>query len=283
MELVSTRPVAIARAESVLAGLLAAVSSLVVVAFAPPGGDAPAHLYRTELLHHGIALWDNLWFAGHYPLASYSLVYYLPTLLVGNVPVAAAAAVAAAALFAAIAHTEWGDAARWPVRVFAVLAVGPLFAGTYSYALGLAFALATLRLLQVGRPRVALLTAALALASSPLAFAFLLLALAAVALARRRVPVGLAAGLAALVAAELAILALFPSEGRYPFSRLSLVAVLVTCALGGALAARAPGGRLLAAFFAVWALVCLAAFAVPTPLGDNLTRLRELVLPLVLL
>ena len=50
MELVSTRPLAIARAETVLAGLLAALSSLAVIAFAPPGGDTPAHLYRTDLL-----------------------------------------------------------------------------------------------------------------------------------------------------------------------------------------------------------------------------------------
>jgi hypothetical protein len=283
MELVSTRPLAIARAETVLAGGLAAVSSLLVLGLAPPGGDTPAHLYRTDLLRHGVTLWDNLWFAGHYPLASYSLLYYLPAALVGNAAVVAAAAIASAALFAVIAYAEWGDAARWPVRVFAVLAAGPLFTGTYSYALGLAAALAALRLLQVDRPRLALLAAAVTLATSPLAFAFLLLALAAAALARRRLRPAFAAGLAALAAVQLAVLALFPSDGRYPFSRLSLLAVVLTCALGGALAARAPGGRVLAAFFAVWGLVCLAAYAIPTPLGDNLTRLRELVIPLVLL
>ena len=141
MELVSTRPLAIARAETVLAGLLAALSSLAVIAFAPPGGDTPAHLYRTDLLEHGVTLWDNLWFAGHFPLASYSLLYYLPAALVGNAAVVAGAAIAGAALFAAVAHAEWGDAARWPARIFAVLAAGPLFTGTYSYALGLAAAL----------------------------------------------------------------------------------------------------------------------------------------------
>src|SRR5918994_4068332 len=187
MELVSTRPLALTRADVVLPGLLAALSALAVVGLAPPGGDAPAHLYRTELAHNGVPLWDNLWFAGHFPFASYSLLYYLPAALVGNVPLVVAAAVAAAALFAALAANEWGPAARWPARLFGVLAAGPLFTGTYSYALGLALALATLRLLQLDRRKLAVAAAALTLAASPLAFAFLLLALAAATIARRRV------------------------------------------------------------------------------------------------
>jgi hypothetical protein len=283
MELVSTRPLALARADVVLPGLLGALASLAIVGLAPPGGDTAAHLYRTELVRDGAALWDNLWFAGHYPLASYSLLYYLPAALVGNVPLVVGAVVASAALFAALAHAEWGDAARWPARVFALLAAGPLFTGTYSYALGLAAALAALRLLQLGRPWLCVGCAGLALGCSPLAFAFLCLALAAVALARRRLDLRVGAGLGALAAAQLLVLVVFPSEGRYPFSPLSLAAALATSVLAAALAARAPGGRLLAAFFVLWALVCATAFVVSSPFGDNLTRLRAVVLPLVLL
>jgi hypothetical protein len=54
-------------------------------------------------------------------------------------------------------------------------------------------------------------------------------------------------------------------------------------ALATPLALRAPAARPLAAFFALWALVCLTAFVVPSPFGDNLTRLRGILLPLVLL
>lgn len=283
MELVSTRPLALARADVVLPGLLAALASLAVVGLAPPGGDTAAHLYRTELVRDGAAFWDNLWFAGHYPLASYSLLYYLPAALVGNVPLVVAAVVASAALFAALVHGEWGEAGRWPARVFAILAAGPLFTGTYSYALGVAAALAALRLLQLGRPWLGVGCAGLALGFSPLAFGFLCLALAAVAVGRRQLDVRVAAGLAALAAAQVLVLALFPSDGRYPFSPLSLAAALSTAILAAALAARAPGGRPLAAFFVLWALVCAAAFLVPSPFGDNLTRLRSVVLPLVLL
>ncbi len=54
------------------------VAAVFILAIGPQPGDAPAHLYRTFLVEHGIVLWDNLWYAGQYPLASYSLLYYFP-------------------------------------------------------------------------------------------------------------------------------------------------------------------------------------------------------------
>jgi hypothetical protein len=286
MEAVVARTAAGARREALLATALAAATAAAVAAFAPPGGDSAAHLYRTELLREGVALWDNLWYGGQYPLASYSLLYYLPAAVFGNVLVVAAAVVASAALFASIARREWGDAARWPARAFAVLAAGPLFAGTYSYAVGLAAALAALRLLQSHRPVLALLAAAACLGCSPLAFAFLVVALVAVIAAQRSLSTRvapIAAGLIVLAAVQAAVIALFPSEGRYPFSPLSLAALLGVTSLGAALAFRSERGRLLGAFFVAWAVVGVVAFVVPSPFGDNLTRLRGVVFPLVLL
>ena len=274
------------RAEALRAGLVAAAAAVAVATLSPPGGDSAAHLYRTMLVEKGVHVWDNLWYGGQYPLASYSLLYYLPAAVVGNVPLVVGAVVVSSVLFASIAVHEWGDAARWPARLFAVLAAGPLFTGTYSYAVALAFALGTLRLLQVGRPVLAVASAALALGFSPLAFAFLCVALAAVAAARRRVDrrILVVGGSLTLVAAlQLLALALFPSEGRYPFSPVSLAGVLTVSVLGGALASRAERSGAIAPFFVLWALVNLAAFAVPSPFGDNLARLRALVLPVVLL
>ncbi len=54
-------------------------------------------------------------------------------------------------LFASIVEREWGAAGVWPARAFAVLAAGPIFVGTYSYALGLCAGLGALRLLQSDR------------------------------------------------------------------------------------------------------------------------------------
>ncbi|MDQ4029741.1 MAG: hypothetical protein M3168_01735 [Actinomycetota bacterium] len=269
--------------EVVRAAFLAAAAALLVVAFAPPGGDSAAHLYRTLLVRDGFELWDNLWFGGHYQLASYSLLYYVPAAFVGNTAVVVVAVVASAALFAAIATHEWGRDARWAARAFGVLAAGPLFTGTYTYAAGLAAALACLRLLQLRRPWLAVAAAGFTLGFSALAFAFLSVALAAVAAARRRISRRVALGLALIVAAQLALLALFPSDGRYPFSPLSLFACVTVGALGAAVASRSERGRVLVPFFVLWALVNVAAFTIPSPFGDNLTRLRAVVFPLVLL
>ena len=286
MESVAPRPLALARAEVLLAALVAACASLGVAVFAPPGGDAAAHLYRTLLLREGVWVWDNLWYGGHYPFASYSALYYVPAAIVGNVPLVVAGAIVSAALFSAIAHEQWGEAARWPARVFAVAAAIPLFTGTYSYALGMTAALGALRLLQLDRPLLAVGAAALALGFSPLAFAFLLLALGAVALARacvERATIVVAAGVTALLAVQAGVLLVFPSDGRYPYSTLSLAGVLAVSGLAVALAVRAEGARVLAAFFALWAAANVVAFLVPSPFGDNLARLRFVVFPLVLL
>src|SRR5262245_3615218 len=115
-----------ARSEILTAAGLAALSALLVAPLAPPGGDAAAPLSRTQLLRHGGALWDTLWFAGHYPLASYGPLSYVLSAIVGNVPLVVAATIASAALFASITTRRWGDAAQWPARSFGVLVAGPL-------------------------------------------------------------------------------------------------------------------------------------------------------------
>ena len=270
--------------EPLAAALLAAFSALVVVLLGPPAIDAPAHLYRTELFREGIHLWDNLWYAGQYPLASYSFLYYLPAALVGNVPLVVAAVVVSAALFASLLLHEWGEIGRWPTRAYGILAGGPLLTGTYSYALGLACLLGTLRALQLGRPRLAVVLAVLTFGFSPLAFVFLCLALGAIACSRRRLgPKLVALALLAIVGFGLLALSLFPADATYPFHVWPLLGVLTTSVLGVAIAFRARNGGALLALFLLWGVVCLVAFFLPTPLGSNLTRLRFFVFPLGLL
>src|SRR5215211_3014900 len=131
MDTVAPRPLAVARAEVLVATLVALTTCAALVTLAPPGGDSAAHIYRTFLVREGVFSWDNLWFAGHYPFVSYSVLYYLPAAVLGNVPLVTVAVVVSAALFAAIAYDEWGATARWPVRAFAVATTLPLFTGTY--------------------------------------------------------------------------------------------------------------------------------------------------------
>lgn len=273
------------RREALLAGGLACIGAALLIVLAPPTGDAPAHLYRTLLVREGVLVWDNLWYGGHYPLASYSLLYYLPAALVGNLPLVFAAVVLSAALFASLVEREWGLAGRWPARAFGVLAAGPIFVGTYSYALGLAAGLGALCALQQGRRWLAAGAAALTLGFSPLAFVFLCLMLLALFLVRRgaRNVLVLAAAIVVIAGVQLAALVFFPSSGPYPFRLLELAAVLTVSFLGAGLALRSRLGAPLAAFFLLWGGASVLMFLVATPVGENLTRLRSLVFPLMLL
>lgn len=286
MESVAVRPVALARAEVLLSALVAASAAVAVVVLSPPGGDTAAHLYRTWLLEQGVAVWDNLWFAGHYPLASYSLLYYPPAALLGNIPLVVAAVVGSSALFAAIVHDEWGEVARWPARAFAVASTLPLFTGTYSYAVGFTASLGALRLLQLRRPWLAAGCSALALGFSPLAFALLGLVLGAIVLVRRRIdrPTLVVLGcLGAAAAAQMGVLALFPTDGRYPYNPWWLLGVVTVTVLTVPIARSSEHTRLLGVFFSLWAAANVCALVVATPFGDNLARLRYVVFPLVLL
>jgi hypothetical protein len=265
--------------------LAAAVAGL-LIAFGPTPGDAAVHLYRTFLVRHGDLVWDNYWYQGHYPLAGYSLFYYLPAAVVGNLALVLAATVVSAALFASIAHREWGKAARWPSRVFSICVAAPLFTGLYSYSFGFAAMLGTVRALQSRRIGIALLLAALTLGFSPLAFVFLCLLLGSILVARRRLTrpvVWVGAGIAALAAFELALMKLFPSKGVYPFHAVNLMAVVGVSVLGVLVARRAERGGVIAAFFVLWGAGSILASLVASPIGDNWTRLDEVVFPVMLL
>lgn len=276
------------RAEPVVLVLLTATAGAAVGALLPPAGDAPAHLWRSLLLREGAWLWDGLWYGGHFPFASYSLLYYPLAALGGHVPLAVASCAAASGLYAALVIGEWGRPARWSARSFALFALTPVLTGTYSYAAGLATLLGAAWAARRGRWVWAGLAAAATMALSPLAFAFLVLAATAVAVGRGvrtahlRPARRAAVALGAIAAGELAVLAAFPSPGFYPFPFAQLAQGLGICVLGVALSARARM-RELVAFFALWALACLVAFFVPSAFGANLLRLRAMVFPLFLL
>jgi hypothetical membrane protein len=273
------------RPETISSALVAVTVSLLLVAFGPPARDISAHVYRTLLVEDGVLVWDALWYGGHYPLASYSLLYYFPAALIGNVALGVLIVASTAALFASVVTREWGPAARYSAWAFAVVGCAPILTGTYPFAAGLAALLGSLRLLQAGRTWLAGSCAVLTLMFSPLAFGFLCLVLFAAWLVKRP-PGHRAAGiglcLAAAAAFQLVLITVFREEQRYPFGADELVVGLLAAAIGIALSLRAPRTRLLTAFFGLWALACLVAFFAPTPIGSNLERLRYLILPLTL-
>jgi hypothetical protein len=274
------------RRELLIGAAVTAVIAALVLKLGPAPGDAAVHIYRTFLVRHGALVWDNFWYAGTYPLASYSLLYYLPAALVGNLPLVFVAAVVSTVLFSSIAMREWGEAALWPSRVFGVLAAAPMFTGLYAYSLGFTTMLATLKLLQLRRIKLAILLAILTVGFSPLAFAFLCLVVVSYAVAHRNVSrrdLWFGLGLAGAAAIELGALLLFRTNaGTYPFHWIDFAGVLGVTILGVLLARHARGGATLVSFYALWGLGSVLVYIVPSPLGDNWTRLSAFVFPVML-
>jgi hypothetical protein len=171
--------------------------------------------------------------------------------------------------------------------VFGVLAAAPLFTGLYAYSLGFTAMLATLKLLQLRRTRLAAVLAALTVGFSPLAFAFLCLVVGSYAVSRRviaRRHLWFALGLALAAGIEALALVFFPAgTGVYPFHWIDFFGVLAVSAVGVLVARHARGGGPLVAFFALWGLGSIAFYVVPSPLGDNWTRLSAFVFPVMLL
>ena len=272
--------------EVLVCALVASAFASFAVAVVPTGGDLAAHLYRTSLVQHGILVWDNLWFAGQYPLSSYSLLYYPLAAVVGNAALGVIGAVAAAAIFASIAQREWLAAGRWPGRVFAVLVAGQAFTAAYPYDMGMAALLGTIWALQRKHAVLAALCVLLTLGFSPLAFLLLVLALTALWLRKRRIDrqtliVGSAVALSGGI--ELLVLTVMPSPGLfYPYGTWRLLAGLAIAALGVAVSLRGRGRWPLATIFIVWAVATIGADLIPSPIGHNLIRASVFVPSLML-
>jgi hypothetical protein len=268
---------------------ISAIAAGVAVFFAlglPAHGDMSAHLYRTLLVRRGDYVWDNLWYRGEYPLASYSVLYYFLAAWFGNAAVVIAATIADAVLYAMVVARAWGRHARAAAWVFAVFAAEPLVRSEYPFALGAAFLLATLAALQRGRVAAAAAFAALSLASSPLAFGFLCLALVGVFVGRpvleRRTSI-VAAILLALTVLYLAGAHLVHLPwSSYPFPAANLVPVLIVSGLAAAFAVRMKEARRVAGVCGVWGLAAIAGFLISTPIGLNLERPIFMCAPLLL-
>jgi hypothetical protein len=269
----------------------AAICAAVAVAFGsallwlgPPGTDLAAHVYQRHLyLTHGFALWNNFWYAGRYSFVGYSLLYYPLAALLGIKLLGVLSVGAAAGAFTAVADREWGDAARRPAQVFAIVAALSVLSAAFPYMLGLAFALAALAVLQARRLGLFALLAAGTFAASPLAFVLLIVVLVAAAMRSRRVLVAPAVAVACTCLAGIALWLLFPGGGRYPFSAAELAAALAFCAVGIVFTWRVPSARLLSTIFATYAAACLLAYLIPSPIGENIARLRYVAIPLALL
>jgi hypothetical protein len=268
-------------ANAAVAGLLVSL----VVWLGPPGADLAAHVFQRNLfLAHGFSLWTNYWYAGRYSFVGYSLLYYPLAAVFGIKLLAVLSVAAATAAFTLVAERAWGSAAIWSGRVFAVAAAASALSAAFPYGLGLALALFALVALEARRPTGFALLTALTFAASPLAFVFLAVILIGVGVSRSRREITQPAIVIAVIGSVgLLLWRLFPNGGQFPFSIAELLAALTFCVGGLALTWRVERARVLRSIFGVYALACLAAYLVPSGLGENVVRLRYAAVPLAVL
>ncbi len=251
-----------------LLALAAALAALWLIAD-PRTPDLAAQVYRVEIFRQsGFAIWDLRWYAGHY-LPGYSLLFPPLGALLGVRVVGALSVLASSFLFERLARARYGDAARWGAVWFAFAALGDVWSGRVTFALGVSLALAAGLALQREHPLAAGALAALCAAASPVAGAMLALAALTVTLARRSPRALLVLAVpAALVVGSLG--ALFPEGGWEPYPLTSFGAtVFVTAMFLWALPADA---RLLRIGGWLYLLVCLSCLLIRSPLGSNIER-----------
>src|SRR6188472_3441828 len=224
------------RREALLSAAAAAALAAALLWLGPPGADLAEHAYqRTVFLNHGFALWNNLWYSGRYSFVTYSVLYY-PLAAVFGIGLLAVITVATAALaFTVLVLREWGPAATWSCRTFAVVWGGITLTAEFPFALGAAIALLSLWALQSGRRIVFAVLAIAAAAASPLAFLLLCVVLAGLWLDRRPARSELAVPLGVVTAVVLTLAVIwraFPGGGTYPFSPAEAAAACVFCLIG---------------------------------------------------
>src|SRR3954454_2998265 len=275
----------IAREALLCSGLAGTVGSLLVW-LASPGGDLAAHEYqRTLFLLHGFTLWDNFWYARRYAFVGYSILYCPLAALLGVWLLAVLTVALSAGAFGLILEREWGNAARWAGRSFALVWPGVILAGEFPFALGAALALLSLVALQSGRRWTGAAFIVLTLAASPVAFVLLAVVLIGIVATR---PYGLRGkavpALAVLLtaAAQVLVMHLFPS-GTLQFPGVEALEATAFSVGLLALVWRLERAQPLRGILIVYLLTVVVVYAIPSGLGHDIGRLRQLALPLALL
>jgi hypothetical protein len=265
------------RPEWLPAVALSSALALLMLIWSPPVGDLAAQVFRTELFKQaGLAIWNGSWYGGHYTL-TYSLLFPPLAAVLGPQLVGGIAVVSSAYLFDRLVRDRWGVEARWATLWFAAGVVTLLADGQLTFALGVAFGLASLRCLQVGRSSVALLAAAGCAMSSPVAGVFL----AGVVLAGtwergkpiNRVAIGV--GTLVLVLTIIPNLA-FPEPGQFPFAFSSFISIPLWCAGALFVTRNLPEERQLRRVIVGYLLASTLIWLLPNALGGNAVRLGAL-------
>lgn len=265
------------RPEWLPAVALSSALAALMLAWSPPVGDLAAQVFRTELFQQaGMAIWNGSWYGGHYTL-TYSFLFPPLGALLGPQVVGMIAVVCSAYLFDRLVRDRWGVEARWATLWFAAGVVTLLADGQLTYALGVAFGLASLRCLQMRRNSLALAAAAGCALASPVAAAFLagVVGLGALERGRRANRVALAVAGLALFLTVVPNLA-FPEPGQFPFAFSSFIAIPLWCGAALYLTRGLPEERELRRVILGYLLGGTVVWLLPNAMGGNAVRLGAL-------
>ncbi len=266
----------VARRPSFLAAgpLLAAALLSAWLLADPHTPDLAAQVYRVELFKNaGFAVYDTRWYAGHH-LPGYSLLFPPLGALFGVRALGVVSALLSTALFGRLLAGAYSRGVASGTAAFAVAAVGDVWLGRLSFALGVTFALGAALALARERPRSAAALAVLCAAASPVAG--LLLGLAGLILAlHQRAPRGLLVLALPAAAVVIPLALLFPEGGYEPFPLLSFLATVAVAV--AFLAALPPRARLMRTGALVYVAACLGCLLVRTPVGSNVARFAVLL------
>jgi hypothetical protein len=272
---------------ALVCGALSLALGGALMLWAPPGVDRAAHLFHLgQYERYGWTVWNNYWYAGRYELLNSSFLFYPIAAIIGVNATVLATVGGTSALFAVLARgIAPPRGAFWAAISFAIGWPAVVVAGQYPFALGTLFGVAAL----VFFPRRHLAGVAAtfgALLASPLAFLLLSIVLAGLAVGARhrlrspRLRMA-AAGVLAMVAVELLLLRMFPTEGHFAYPPLDLVAILALCGFGSLFAWRQPALR---GLLGAYALAGVGFFLFPSGVGGNIARLADyFALPILIL
>jgi hypothetical protein len=281
---------------------VAAAAVVVYLIADPPSADLAAQRFRADLFaREGFTLFSTAWYGGHHT-PGYSVLFPALGAWLGPRLVAGIAAVAAVAFLAALA----GERGRLAGLAFAPGVVASLVSGRLAFTLGLGIGMGAVLAAARGRTWLAATAGFVTALASPVASLFAALAGIALVAAKtgprcqarchpscqarclapqhcgaRHVNIavpGTALAFGAVVPTLFLVWA-FPEGGTLPFVPS---AFWPTLAAAVAVAVAAPREwRAVRIGAALYAVVAVAAFAFPTPIGGNASRLGTLLAPAV--
>ena len=272
------------RVKRILPTFTSAVIAAAYVIIAPRSEDLAAHLLRAKLfsVEGWFGIWNNWWYAGH-NLPGYSVLFPPAAALTTPQLAAAIACPVSTLLFDSLVRRRYGEEAWLGSLWFGVATGTSLFTGRLTFAFGLMPAVGTALALQRRRPGLAVVLAVVTALSSPVDALFAGLAGAAYAVAEYMAPVEPAAaakragaawprlraalpGIAVVIGSFAPVLALgvvFPEGGTEPFAFSALWPIVLICVAALLLIPRRD--RALRAGVALYALGCIASYAVASP------------------